>query len=501
MNAKTIPWIAAGVTLLVHALGNAHYGFFRDELYFIICGRHPQWGYVDQPPLVPLFAAITQVFGHSLFLLRLVPALLAAGGAYVTCKLVVEYGGGAFAQFLATLTYLFAGVLLAFGGKVGTDEFNLLTWPLIALLIVRITKGADPRWWLAVGAIAGITLESKYSIGFFLIALAIGLIATRERRFPRSAWFAAGVGVMLLIALPNVLWQALHGYPMIELLRNGANGKNENPSPLLYIIQELIITNLFLFPIWVIGLYALLREKSFRFLGIAYIALIALMIVAHGKHYYPAAVYPILIASGAATIEYWTKAAMGVRYAVLAYTLILGPVFVPFALPVLPENTFVAYQTKIGEILHLNKQVVNTERGREAQQLPGDWADMHGWPELAEQVKSIYDRLPPGERAKAVVVASNYGEAAAIDFFDADIPVVSGHNQYFLWGTRGFDGSVVIDVNGDCGANAHLFERSERVGTIDAPYMMGWERGSPIMLCHGLKVPLSQLWPEKKNYI
>ncbi len=501
MNTKNLPWIAAAVTLLVHLLGTAHYGFFRDELYFIICGRHPQWGYVDQPPLVPLLAALTQIVGHSLWLLRAVPALFAAGGAFVTCKLAVEYGGGVFAQVLATLVYLFAGVLMSFGMKVGTDEVNLLTWPLMALLVLRITKGADPRWWLAVGAVAGITIESKYSVVFFLIALAVGLLATKERRFIFSPWFAAGVGVMLLIALPNLLWQANYGFPMLELLRNGQNGKNTMPTPLEYIFQEILITSLFLFPVWVIGLYALLREKGLRFLGTTYVVLIALMMISHGKHYYPAAIYPVLIAAGAAMIEYWTTNLRIVRGAIVAYTLLLGPVFVPFSLPILSETQFIAYQAKLGEILHISKSAVATERGRETTPLPGDWADMHGWEEMANQIKSIYDSLPPAERAKAVVVAQNYGEASAVEFFTPDVPVISGHNQYWQWGTHGYDGSVIIDFDGDCGAKDHLFQSATRIATFSVPYTIGWETDDPIMVCRGIRVPLQTLWPKLKKYI
>ncbi|MBV8425455.1 MAG: glycosyltransferase family 39 protein, partial [Candidatus Eremiobacteraeota bacterium] len=168
------PWYAAGVVFIIHALGNPHYGFFRDELYFIVCGRHPQWGYVDQPPVVPLLAAATQAFGHSLFLLRLVPAFFAAAGAYTTCLLAIEFGGGSFAQLIASLTFLFSLVLLSFGGKVGPDEVGLWTWPLLALLVVRIIKGGSPKIWIWAGIVAGLSIESKYSVLFFLIALTIG---------------------------------------------------------------------------------------------------------------------------------------------------------------------------------------------------------------------------------------------------------------------------------------------------------------------------------------
>src|SRR5579863_1209739 len=233
--ARRIPSIAALLTLAVHLAGNPHYGFFRDELYFIICGFHPAWGYVDQPPVTPLLAAASQLFGHSLFLLRALPAVFAAAGAYVTCKLVLELGGDVFAEVVATIAYLFCNVLLSFGMKVGPDMVGLWLWPLAALYVLRIAKGGDPRLWLAAGAAIGISLESKYSVAFFIVAMCVGLVVTPQRRILWSRWFVAGALVAGFIALPNFLWQAHYGFPMLELLRNGANGKNVVAGPLLYL--------------------------------------------------------------------------------------------------------------------------------------------------------------------------------------------------------------------------------------------------------------------------
>lgn len=491
---------AAAVVFVVHALGNAHYGFFRDELYFIICGRHPQFGYVDQPPVVPLLAALTQLGGHSLWLLRIVPALFAAGGVYVTVLLAAEFGGGVFAQSLAALTFLFSNVLLSFGEKVGTDEVGLWTWPLIGYLVVRIVKGADPRLWVLAGAVAGLSFESKYSVVFFLAALVAGLLLTPQRSILMNRWFAFGALILVGIALPNVLWQAHYDFPMWQLLRNGQDGKNVIVGPLVYMVQEILITNLFLFPVWVIGVVWLFTQPRFRFAGYLYVILIAEMMIFHGKHYYPANVYPIVIAAGAVPIEAWTARARLARFAIAAYMLMLGPVFVPFSLPVLSEPAFIAYQARLGEILHLPKGLLATEHNRETSTLPGDWADMHGWPQLASTVKAVYDSLPPNERAQALVSASNYGEAAAIDFFTPGIPVVSRHNQYWLWGYGGRTGNVVIDVNGDCGAKQHLFRSSRLAATFNAPYTIGWETGVPIMVCRGLKVPIAAVWQSIKLY-
>ena len=498
MNSR-VAWIAAAVVFLLHALGNAHYGFFRDELYFIICGRHPQFGYVDQPPLVPLLAALTQAGGHSLWLLRIVPALFAAAGAYVTVLLTIEFGGGIFAQILASIVFLFCPVLLSFGGKVGPDEVGLFTWPLFGYLVLRIVKGADSRLWLAAGVVAGISLQSKYSVLFFLAALILGLLLTPQRSVLRDRWCVTGALVAAAIALPNFLWQAYYHFPMLELLRNGQNGKNVIAGPLLYLAQELLITGLFLAPVWIIGVIWLFSRPSYRWIGYAYVVIILEMLAFHGKHYYPANIYPIVIAAGAVPIEAWTSRLVVARVAVVAYALLLGPLFVPFSLPILPETTFIAYQNRLFEILHIPRSALATEHGRDTGALPGDWADMHGWPAMATTIARIYTGLSPAQRAQAVVVASNYGEAAAVEFFTPDVPVISRHNQYWLWGTRGYSGNVIIDVNGDCGAAQHLFRSSKLASTFSAPYAR--ESAIPIMLCTGITKPLSEIWPSVKLYV
>jgi 4-amino-4-deoxy-L-arabinose transferase-like glycosyltransferase len=488
----------------VHLIGNPHYGFFRDELYFIICGFHPAWGYVDQPPVAPLLAAGSQLFGHSLFLLRAVPALFAAAGTYVTCLLAIELGGGAFAQIVAGLAFLFAGVLMSFGMKVGPDMVGLWLWPLTAWYVLRIAKGGDPRLWLGAGAAVGVSLETKYSAAFFALALFAGLLLTPQRRILGSRWFVAGALVAVSIALPNFLWQAHYGFPMMELLRNGQNGKNVVASPPLFLFQQLLLTNLFLSPIWIVGLISLLvRNAPGRFLGFTYVILIALMIALHGKHYYPADVYPIVIAAGAVEIASWTKGWIPLQAALTVAMVAAGLFFLPYSLPILSERAMVDYSAFVGRVLHLSKSTMATERHQTAD-LPTDWADMHGWPELAATVGRIYQSLPSDQRAQAAIVASNYGEAAAIDFFGKEYglpPAISGHNNYWLWGTHGFSGNVIVDVNGDCGASRRLYRNARLATRFNPPWVISYERDIPIMLCTVPAKSLSEIWPSLKEYI
>lgn len=497
---KKVPFAAAAAVFVLHLIGNPHYGFFRDELYFIICGFHPQFGYVDQPPVVPLLSALTQLFGPSLVLLRAIPALFAALGVYVTCLLAAEFGGGAFAQVLAALVVFFCSVLTNFGMKMSPDTIGLFTWPLIALLVVRIVKGADPRLWLWAGLAAGISLQSKYSVVFFLAALFAGLLFTPERRVFANRWFAAGAAVAAAIALPNFLWQWAAGFPMLELLQAGQNGKNIIVGPALYLAQEILITGLFLAVVWIAGLVWLLRTAQFRFLGFAYIALIAEMIVFHGKHYYPADVYPIVIAAGAIVLERWTEGRSVARSAVVAAVCAVGIAFLPLNLPILPENTFVSYLTSLSSTLHISKTATATEANRETSALPGDWADMHGWPEIAAAAARVYDTLPPAERARAAVFAGNYGEASAVAFFQPHVPIISEHNQYWLWGPRGYTGDVLVQVGGTCFHSDRLFASRTLVTRVHTPWAISYENDLPVWICRGIKKPIAQVWPSIKTF-
>ena len=502
MQARAIPVAAGVVTFLVHLIANPHYGFFRDELYFVICGLHPAWGYVDQPPVVPLLAAGSQLFGHSLFLLRAVPAFFAGAGVYTTCLLAAELGGGAFAEVFAGLVAAVTPVLMRFGTTLSTDVVGLWLWPLAALCVLRIVKGGDPRLWLAVGAIAGIALESKYSVIFFAVALLAGLLAVPQRRVLRSPWFFAGALLAAAIALPNFVWQMAHGYPMWTLLRDAGEYKNVVLSPAQYALTQVLIVHPLLAPVSIVGLAGLLLRRDVRFLGIAYLVLIAQMIVLHGKDYYPGDVYPILIAAGAVTIEQWTAQSLVWRPALALYALVAGIVLVPLLMPVLPERTMSAYDRVAQTMLAREVDLAKSERTTIGN-LPPDWGDMHGWRELAAVVAKIYDSLPPSQRAQAAIFASNYGEAAAIDFFGGEYglpPVISGHNQYWLWGTHGFSGNVVIDVHGDCDPSARLFRVHRILAHFSNPWGRPFENGFPISLCEQITTPLATVWPRLREY-
>ena len=487
------------VTLGVHLIANGHYGIFRDELYFIVCGRHPVWGYVDQPPLVPLLAAGSYALsGGSLLAFRLLPAMVLAATVALTAEFTRVIGGGRFAQWLAGLCALLAPIFLIQGVLFGTDMVQALTWLGLVWVLVRLEQTGDERWWLAFGLITGFSLETKYAIAFFLVALAIGLLVTPQRRSLLRPWVYLGALVAAVIVLPNVLWQQAHGWPFRELGEAGVNGKNAVLSPLAYFGQQCLLVAPLGMVVALCGLWAGAvrpRLMTARALAIAWLVLLAIFETVHGKPYYLAPIYPALLAFGAQRIEQWLGKAL-TRAAALAAVVVLGALTAPLTLPVLPVDTFIRYEHAIG-IAPSSGERLKTSA------LPQYYADMFGWREMAAKVANVYWSLPAKDRARAVFFGNNYGEAAAIDVFGRRLglpPAVSGHNNYYLWGSRGHDGSVIIIIGGSTRHYAKLFRSSQIAGWIISPYAMPYETNKPIYVLRGMKVPLETYWPQVKHY-
>ncbi|HEY1941610.1 MAG TPA: glycosyltransferase family 39 protein [Roseiarcus sp.] len=492
----------AALCLCAHLAANGHYGVFRDELYFIACGERPALGYVDQPPLVPLIAAASHAwFGVALTPLRLAPALAMAATVALTANFAKRLGGGSYAQWLGGLATLLSPVLLVDGVLLSTDMLQPLTWLACSWLLVRLIETRDERIWLAFGVVVAISLWSKYLIGFFLVGLAFGIVATPLRRSLAKPWIYAGAAVAVVLVAPNVLWQAAHGWPFLELSKAGASGKNLALSPLAFLGQQALIAGPTLAPLWVAGLWSLAArpgQPELRAFPIAYVVMTAIFLLAHGKAYYLAAFYPTLFAAGAVAFERWFPS-RALRWTVAGVFVVGGLLAVPLALPILPPDRFIAYSRALG----LTPSVTATERGAQSQ-LPQYFADMFGWREMAEQVSAVYQALPETDRRRAVFFGRNYGEAAALEIYGPSFggpPAISGHNSYFLWGPDGYDGSVVI-VLGAAGPRlaAKYYDDIRTAGRIENPYAMPSETNVSISVLRSPRVPLSEIWPALKHY-
>lgn len=488
-------WSVAAIVAVVHFAVATQYGVFRNELYFIIAGRHPAFGYVDQPPLVPLLAALTQSAGINLWLLRLPAVLAAALLVPVTVMLAQLLGASTRGAWLAAIASASAILVTAMTATLSTSTFEPIAFTLIAYFIARALLLAEPRafWW--AGGITGLAFEAKYGAFFWALWLALGLILAGPRAAFRSRDFWIGALIFAVLALPNVIWQAAHGLPFLELVRNDNSG-NFTGTPLSFTIDQILAVNIVLAPLWIAGIVAPFvsaRLAPFRFLSIAFVAMAIFILVTHGKSYYLAGAYPTMFALGAAActrIPRWLVAVWAVLMAAN------GALSLPLVLPVVPPERL---KTMMENMHPQPRPIEAAGVGAPLMQM---LSDEFGWPELARDVEAAYAALPPEDRLKAAIFASNYGEAAAIDYYGTGLPpALSGNNNYYLWGPRGYDGSVVIAVNVDPAQWSRICDSARVVATFGtSPYAMPYERDRPIVLCRGMNPPLPKLWPVFKHY-
>jgi len=495
---------AALAKLLLQLAGITHYGFFRDELYYMACGEHLAWGYVDQPPLVALVAWFSRHFlGNSLFSYRLLPILAGAAVVCLTGLFARDLGGGRSAQLLACIGILFAPAYLAFDSFLSMNAFEPLFWLLCAWLVLRIAQGASPRLWLLFGAVAGIGLENKHTMLVFGFALVAGLLLAGEFRLFRSKWIWIGALVAFAIFLPNLLWEAHNGWPQIEVVRNAQQFKNVHIGPLLFLGDQILFLNPVALPLWLAGLgwYFFSEEgKRFRFLGFAYLIVLGVFILLAGKSYYPLPAYPILIAAGGVAFERFAAlpSRRWLRVAFPALLVVAGLATVPFGVPVLPVGTFLRYSNLIPIA-----QYAQTEQDATVA-LPQLYADMLGWKNTAETISRVYHDLPKSEQPGCAILTGNYGEAGAIDYYGPALGLpkaISGHNSYYYWGPRNYTGGCVILFGDRSEELKNLFGEVQQVATISNPLSMPIERELHVYLCRKPRAPLADLWPHFKMII
>ncbi|MGC2244023.1 MAG: glycosyltransferase family 39 protein, partial [Candidatus Aquilonibacter sp.] len=408
---------------LVHVYAAGRYDLFRNELYFIMCGRHPAFGYVDQPPIVPLLAALMQVGGVNVWLERLPAVLTAIAIVPLTVMFAQLLGASTRGAWLAAVAAASCSLVTAMFSWLSTGTFEPFDFTLVAYLITRGIVRNEPRmyWW--AGLVGGLAFETKYTILLWVIGLALGVALFGPRSIFRSRDLWIGVGIAVVIALPNAIWQAAHGFPFLELVRNDNSG-NLIGGPIGFVLQQTFIANVLLAPLWLTGIIAPFvsqRLAPFRFLAVTFVMMGVLIFVTHGKAYYFAGAYPTIFALGAAACTMLPGILVGV-WAVLTYAN--AALALPFVLPVLPpERLKFMYD-------HSAFKVRPMERAGFGAPIPQQLADEFGWRDVARAVEGVYASLPPADRQRAAIFGSNYGEAAAVDVYGHDLPpAISGNNN------------------------------------------------------------------------
>jgi hypothetical protein len=490
------------VKLALHLLAAGGYGYFRDEFYYLACSRRLAWGYVDHPPFsIAVLRLWTAVAGESLLAIRILPALAGAATVLVTGLIVRRLGGGAYAAALAMLCVVIAPEYLALDGYYSMNAFDILLWSLAAYLLVRILHSGEERLWPLLGVALGIGLLNKLSVLWLGMGLAAGLLLTQERRrlLTRGPWLAAAIAGVLLV--PHVLWQVQNGWPTREFIQHATSEKMRGTNAIAFTLAQLNNMHPATAAVWLAGLaWTLLAAAGCRLrpLGIIYVTVFVLLVVNEkSRAGYLAAAYPMLYACGAT----WVAAATATRLTwlrplSLALLALAGLATAPLVLPVLAPERYVDYAARLG-------QKPSTEENKAIGSMPQFYADRFGWPELVAKAMAAYASLSPAERGNAVILASNYGEAGAIEVLaPAGPPVVSGHNNYWLWGPGARRGDPLIGVGPAAMVDAAR-QRCTSVddyGAVGCRYCMPYESENHVFVCRGVTPALAALWPQLKHY-
>lgn len=498
-------WGIAAASFVLHVICNGRYGYFRDEFDYIACGRHPSWGYVDQPPLLPILARIFMgVFGDSLRSVRLLPALSSAALIVLTGVSARELGGKRFAVALSAVAVLVGPIYLSGGSLLTTNcDLGVLLWTGCLYFAILAIKRDQPRYWLWFGVVAGMGLEEKYSIVVLGLAVVGGLLLTGQRRLLLNQWMWRGGLAALLIFLPNLLWNMHNDWPFVQLMRNiRAEGRDVVLSPWQFFLQQMLLTHFVSAVIWIVGVSALLvarRFKPYRFLGWAYLVSFVVFVVLKGKNYYLAPIYPAYEAAGAKVIDEaidrfhqsWLKPS------IVVLVLATGAVFAPLAMPILPIGQFIPYMN------WLPIKVPRSEYDHARVALPQHYADQFGWNEIVGKTAEAWQRIPASDREDCGIFGQDYGQAGAIDFLGAKYGLpnaLSGDRTWWLWGPRGYSGDCLI-VLGDRRARLEqLFDHVEYLSN-SAPNPYALENEISVNICHGAKFgTLAELWPRLKRW-
>lgn len=495
---KPIYWAVilpiAAVKLTIHLLTNINYGLHRDAFLYLALGRHLDFGYWSNPPLIGWVAWFVQTFlGDSMFAVRLIPTLLGSSILIITALIARELGGGKYAQFLTAFAMLLSPTLIRPSWMFQPVIFDIFFWTLSTFFIVRYLRSEDKRNVLYFGLTLGLGLLNKYNLAFLLFALIPALLVTPQRNllWNRQALWAALIA--LAIVTPNLVWQYMHDFPVITHMQELARNQLVNVSSFDFVMDQFLM-NISTDILWIPGLFFLFfnqKMRAFRLIGWLFVFTVLIYLLLRGKSYYTIGIYPVMIAAGAVFWEnllskIWLRAFIPVVMAAL-----LVPIL-PLGIPFLSVPRMAAYCQYLAEKMGMDFAT----RWEDGQQhaLPQDYADMLGWNELAGHVVEAYNQVEDKERV--LIYCENYGQAGAIELYskDANLPQVNSFSDsYRLWIQPTTDAHTFIYVNDELGEDVEqLFEDIRVIGAIENPYAR--EFGTKVYLCRKPRESFSKLW-------
>jgi len=481
----------AGAVAFVHVLTNSRYGFHRDELQTLSDALHLDWGFVAYPPFTPFVERISlAIFGQWLVGLRLFAVIAQALVIVVAGLMARELGGGRRAQATTALASALAPLALFEGTEFQYTTFDYLWWVLIAYFVIRLLKKEDPRWCLAIGAIVGVGLMTKYTMCFYVAGILGGLVLTKARRFLGSGWFWCGMALAFVICLPNLVWQVRHDFISLHFLQHiHARDVGEGRAEGFFRQQFRICTNLFAAPLWIVGLICFLRDRRYRLLAWMYLIPLAVFAVTRARFYYLGAAYPMLIAMGAVVGERWVgslsrlwrRTVESVFFTgVAAYGLLFGAMIIP-----------VASGGPLKEFALKNN---------------GDLREQVGWDDLVRTVAGIRDSLPAEQREGARILVGNYGEAGAIEILGPAYhlpPPISLTNSAWLRGYPTPPPATLIVVGWSYKQVEETFTSCRLAGHNGNPFGVKNEESEDhpdIFVCGWPREPWPEFWQDHQRF-
>jgi 4-amino-4-deoxy-L-arabinose transferase-like glycosyltransferase len=477
-------------TVVAHWITGHQYGFQRDELATLEDARHLDWGFVAYPPITPLFGRLSLIlFGTSLAGFRFFAAVAEAVAVVLTGLMARQLGGRRPPQLLAASAAL--PFCIGGGALMQYVSFDYLCWVSAAYFTVKLLTTENPRWWLAIGAAIGFGMQSKYTMGFFAIGIAAAVVLTDARRYFKSKLLWYGVGLCILIFLPNLLWQAKNHFVSLDFL-NHIHARDVRMGRAKNFLPEQLQLTLFGILVFLAGLYFTLISRDgqrYRMLAWMYLVPLALFLIVKGRAYYLAGAYPMLYAAGSVWIAQALSRLGGflrnVARVILCAALVADvAIAAAFTLPIAPPNSAWA---------------------QHAFKVNGDFREEIGWPELVETVAKIRDSLPPEDRNHLGILTSNYGEAGAVNLYGPQYGLpraISGVNSFWQ---RGYgDPPQTVIALGEhldyleqkfvsCRLAAHSWNKFgiENEETVDHP---------DIFVCHTLRQPWPEFWKTARHY-
>jgi hypothetical protein len=470
--------VAVGAVTLLLVVAN-RYGFHRDELYFLEAGQHLALGYVDQPPLTPALARLQMaIFGSSPWSVRVVPAVTVGVVAFLAALLARELGGGRRPQVWSAVAISGAGFVLAVGHLLATATFDFVFWLALIVIAARLLRTGDPRWWVAYGALAGVALWNKYLPVLLTVAVLVGLVAARRWEVLAPRWLATGGALGLVIAAPTLWWQAVNGWPQLQMAA-ALSERIGGESRAMLLPLQLILLGPVMIPAAIVGIRWLRGAgRTFAPLGWAYVAALALTFVSGGRPYYPLPLATVLVVAGLVALGQQDLTDRS-RTKLLTAHVITSAVI---ALPLLPPALLVRTP-----VLQHNETLTETL----------------GWPELAEQVAAVVDALPEGEREDVILLTGSYGEAGALDRYGPalDLPrPYSGHNSYWDWRRPDNERATVVAIRVPAPVLQPHFASCLQVDLVRFDLPIDNEvQGAPIVVCRDLHGTWDELWPRLRR--